>query len=441
MSAIYDILADSELTSLRVARRGQRLELTMARSWDPDLDFARYGQDFHHDAPPNRQPLVLGDAQARRKLGPAMEALAQLEVALRAGGHEQLRLELHPKLDMRVTTYIHSSTLGRNNGLHGLRAGGLRRHERQTAELEVLQDGLNLSRAMTFKNAAAGIPFGGCKLTAQCDAFDPRSAEAVERLGFLAWVIDSGALITGPDMGFSPEMIDALQARFTRHILCGPGGRLGHTGAPTARGVFKALFAAAQHRWGPSGPLKGRRVLVQGLGSVGLPLAQMCAAEGARLLVADTSARALAAARDVLPEHEVIDSERVLDTECDVLSPCAYGALFDAERIARLSCQLIYGGANNQLVARSQAEELKLATLIAERGILTQPDWTYTSGGVLLGTEEYVNAAGPSLERVHARIDQVCGDGTRTLLERAEREAKTPTEVAYRQVEELLAGS
>ncbi|MCB9606715.1 MAG: Glu/Leu/Phe/Val dehydrogenase [Polyangiaceae bacterium] len=438
MSGLFSALAQGDFTSLLVLQPtpGQ-FRFRLAREWDACLDFGRFTHDFHRGLLPCAAPEVLGDGRARQRLEELGGAagLAGLLTGMQQGGHRAVRLETHAKLAVHVTTYLHSFRVGRNNGAHGLYAGGLRRHAPSTGEAVVFQDGLNLSRAMSYKNAAAGLPFGGCKLTAHCEDFHPAtfgdspSAAELERLGYLAWVIDSGNLVTGPDMGFAPELIDALRRHFTGHMVCGPGARLGHTGAPTARGVFRAMQAAAEERWGSNG-LRDRVVAIQGLGSVGSVLARFAHEAGARLRLGDIDAEREQALLEALPGSQRFDAHEFPYVKCDVLAPCAFGGLFDEASITRLECQLIYGGANNQLRASSPEAEVALAERLAARDILTQPDWTYTMGGVLTGFEEYLHPE-PSIERVEQRIDLVCGQGTRELLQRARAAGRSPTAQAY----------
>ncbi len=446
MSSLYEALAAGGFTSLLILQpTAGSFRLRLATEWDEDLDFSRFTHDFHRGLLPCQAPRVLGDGVARARLEElgAREALERLLAGMQLGAHHAVRCECHARLALCVTTYLHSFRVGRNNGAHGLYAGGLRRHEVSTQEALVFQDGLNLSRAMSYKNAAAGLPFGGCKLTAQCDNFPIETYgyapthEQLQRLGYLAWVVDSGNLVTGPDMGFAPELIDALQRHFTRHMVCGPGARLGHTGAPTARGVFRALEAAAEVRWGASG-LSGRVVAIQGLGSVGSVLARFAHEAGAQLLLSDVDQARERSLLESLPGSQPLPPGVFPHVKCDVLAPCAFGGLFDPEVISRLECQLIYGGANNQLRASSPKQELELAALLAARDILTQPDWTYTMGGVLLGFEEYLHPE-PSLARVEQRIDEVCGGGTRTLLERAKQAGRTPAAQAYADISPRIA--
>jgi leucine dehydrogenase len=429
-------LADGGLTTLRLIRRAPGFELGLGRDWDPDLAFEGYTRDFQLDQVPCRDPLVLGDGPARdwiaeRGAGSELEAL---EAMMETGRHEMLELFVHAELDLRVVHHVHSSRLGANNGFHALRAGGLRRHDPKRAEREVLADGLNLSRAMSFKCAAAGLPFGGSKTTVQTE---PVALDDSPRLGFLAYAIDRGNLITGPDMGFAPELIDVL-GRYTQHILCGPAGPLGHTGAPTALGVFTAMRAGAEHAWG-SPSLEYRTIAIQGVGAVGLELAKLLAEARAKLIVADADPARLAHAQHEVGGLRVVSPEQILEVECDVLAPCAVGGVLDERVIDRLACALVFGSANNQLAASSTEDEIALAARIAGRAILFAPDWSYTMGGIIAGFEEYVYRERASHERVAAAIEMAVSDGLRELFGAAGASGRTPTELAYERFTPLVS--
>ncbi len=432
---LHRALIQGGFTSMRLMRQRAAFDLQVAKRWDTDLDFANYPQRFRLDQMVCAVPHVLGNQDARAAMSGARDALARAEELLVAGEHEMIVMNVHAALGMRVVNHVHSSAMGLLNGFHALRAGGVRRHEPEEAAEEVLIDGLNLGRGMSYKNAAAQIPFGGCKMTVQCAEF-PLDDDA--RLGFLASCIDAGHFFTGPDMGFQPELADVLRARFTRNIVGGPNGSMGPTGAPTALGTFLALERCARAHWGSS-DLEGKRALVQGLGAVGLPLAQMMKRRGMRLLVADTDEARVRTAREVLGDVEVVPVQQVIGTACEVLAPCAVGGVFGEEEIARLNCEILCGAANNQLRAVSKAGELALAESVAARSITYPPEWMHNIAGVVAGYEEYRNQDDASAERIRPHLERVCGDGITSLLAEAKREGRTPTALAYGAVESRIA--
>ncbi len=429
MTAI-EALSTHGLTELVVKRDQDHFVATARRTFDDGVDFATFNRDFDTDSLPNPAPVVLDDARVRT-LDALAPTLDHLESLLAAGRHQMVVMKVHAALGITTALFVHSSTLGRNNGLHAIRAGGFRRHELAEDERDVLTDGANLSRAMSYKNAAADLPMGGCKMTVQADSI---ALDDAARLGFLAYTIESGRFLTGPDMGFLPDHADAMRARYTRHVTGGARGVLGPTGTPTAFGTFLAIKEAAAIHLG-SEDLSGKVVAIQGLGAVGFPLARHLAEAGARLVVSDPREAALIRAHEAFGTLEVVAPEVILQTKCSILAPCAFGGVLTKEAIEQLDCEMIYGSANNQLAAVSKEGELELAEMVAKRGVLFQADWTHNTAGVMAGFEEYVRGDEARMSHLEPRLERVCRDGTRRILERARAEGRTPTAVAYDEVE------
>lgn len=247
-----------------------------------------------------------------------------------------------------------------------------------------LRDALRLSRGMSYKNAMAGLPMGGGKAVILADAARTKTpamlaafGDAVEGLG--------GRYVTAEDVGISEADMVAVSQR-TRHVTGLPvsqGGAAGGDPGPfTAYGIFLGLKAAVARGLGRKS-LAGVHVALQGTGSVGGGLARLLAAEGARLTLADVNAdRAAALAAELGAQHVAADA--VMDTECDVFSPNALGAILDDSGIARLRAPIVAGGANNQLARPLHGEAL------AARGILYAPDYVINAGGIIAVALEYV---------------------------------------------------
>lgn len=431
---LHRCISATGFTSLRVLRRATGgHSARLLRLWDDDLDWSDYPRGFAADEVLCPAPRMAGDAEARGVIAGAggLHALRALERLMTAGDHEMIMMHVSTPLAMRTCNHVHASTMGANNGYHAIRAGGVRRHDADAPEAEVFVDGLNLARSMSYKNAAAEIPFGGCKMTVQVDPF---GLDDAERLGFLAWSIDTGLFFTGPDMGFTPELADALRARFTRNIVGGPGGAMGPTGVPTARGTFIAMRECARAMWGHE-DLSGRRGAVQGVGAVGLPLARHMKDAGMHLVIADSDPARLEAARDALGNVDVAEPGDILATECDVLAPCAVGGVLDGEAIDRLQASIVCGAANNQLRAVSRDEELALAERIADRGVMYPPEWMHNIAGVVAGFEEYARGDDADHAHLEPHLERVCGDRIRELLVLSAESGRTPTELAYDQIE------
>ena len=78
----------------------------------------------------------------------------------------------------------------------------------------------------------------------------------------------------------------------------------------------------------------------------------------------------------------VVAPEEIYDTECDIFSPCALGGVLNGDTIPRLRCQIVAGGANNQLLSDADGD------LLEERGITYAPDYVINAGGIInVGSE------------------------------------------------------
>ncbi len=295
---------------------------------------------------------------------------------------------------------------------------------------QALEDAKRLAAGMTAKFAAIEFPFGGAKAVLAV----PRPLVGAERRGLLARygrliAALHGGFGTGPDLGTTAEDMQEIAAAAGPYVhgFDPATGRLTNAGPYTARGVFAAILAALRHRFG-SDELAGRRILIEGVGAVGVPLARQLAAGGAELLLADLDR----AAADRLAGEtggRVIATEAVSGTACDVYAPCAVGATLSARTIPLLACAIVAGSANNQL--EEEADALRLHA----RGILYAPDYVANAGGAIgfgmLGR-------GASETEIEARLAGVGDSLTEIFAEAAERQ-ETPLLAAARRVERVLA--
>jgi glutamate dehydrogenase/leucine dehydrogenase len=302
-------------------------------------------------------------------------------------------------------------------------AGGGTRMRVYPTPAEGLADAMRLSRAMTWKMAAAGMPRGGGKAVLavpELPAGEPRK-RLLRRYGQLVAAL-GGTYRTAGDMNISPEDLDVVAE--TCPWVYGTTGRGGNSGRGTARGALHAIRATVEHVFG-SPELAGRTVLVQGAGSVGAVLARELAESGARVLVSDVDE-----SRAVATGCETVPPERVLETEVDVYSPCAVGGTLDAESIPRLACRAVAGCANNQLAEPDDAGRLR------ERDILYAPDYVVNAGGIiqLIGLED----EGWDESQLEQRLAGI-GDTLRTLFAEADSEGVTPADAADRLVRRRLA--
>lgn len=283
-------------------------------------------------------------------------------------GHERILLCSNPDVGLRAIIAVHSTVLG--PGLGGVRMWPY------TSFDDALRDVLRLSRGMTYKAAAAGLRLGGGKAVILADPKRDKSEGLLRSFGKF---VDSlgGLYITAEDVGTDMEDMETIITE-TRWVT-GVSPALGGSGDPspvTAFGVLQGMKAAAEWQFGDRS-LAGRTVAIQGLGSVGGHLAGYLRKEQATILGSDIDPeRAQRAHREL--SVEIVPADEILEAKCDILAPCALGAILNQDSIARLRCTIVAGGANNQL-----DDEKRDGVAIHERGILYAPDFVINAGGLI----------------------------------------------------------
>jgi leucine dehydrogenase len=321
---------------------------------------------------------------------------------------------------LRAVIALHSTALGPA-------AGGCRMWPYATLT-EAVSDVLRLSRGMSYKNAIAGLPFGGGKSVIIADPQKQKTPELFEAFGRF---VDSlgGRYLTAEDVGTTTADMASV-ARATRYVAGlgrAPGEAGGDPAPKTALGVHLGIKAAVRFKLGRS-DLEGLSVAIQGLGGVGSHLARMLADEGARLKVADVRAAAVRRVCDELGASAVA-VEDVLAEDVDVLAPCALGAVLNEQSIPRLHARIVAGAANNQLAQGQDGQSLLAA------GILYAPDYVINAGGIISVSREY--RGGATDAQVLEDIGQIPLRLTE-IFERARHENRTTNAVADEMARERL---
>ncbi len=438
--SLFEVLKAEGLTHLEIHYdwKNDKVLLYSAKEWDKDIRWSDYNRKFTQWSLLTENALYYNDKQTRElfdKNGLTGHLDKVIEL-MRKGRHILLDCYYWEKEDVRFINNIHSDRKGLNNRRSSLVMGGIRRHEPDEDEMDVLVDGMNLGRGMTFKNVAAQLPMGGCKITVQMKPID---LEDLDQVGFLAYANDRTRNTAGPDMRFPTELADAVNRHFSLNFGGAPHGPLGESGKPTAHGTYMAVKQGAKFLWG-SESLKGKKIAVQGLGAVGFYLAEDYLKEGAELIVCDMDEKAIKALKEAHPESSIesVDPNEIYFVDADIFSPCAIGGILTKERIKQMKFKLIMGPANNQLKASSQEEEYELARELDKAGILFQVAWWHNVGGVMSGYEEYTRREKASMDELLSRIKMICTEGTKRNLHGAKERGITPTEMAYKTVEDEI---
>ncbi len=440
--SVFEVLRSEGLNHMEIHYDWKKdvFVLYAAREWDADTPFREYNRSFTVFSLRTPEARYCGHAETEALFGKygLSGHLEKIKTLMRKGRHILLDSYYNEKLGIRFTNHIHSDKRGLNNLRSSLLMGGIRRHEPEEDEIDVFIDGMNLGRGMTFKNIAADIPMGGCKITVQ---MEPVDLDNLDQVGFLAYANDRTRNTSGPDMRFPPALADVMKEHFSLHIAGGAKGPLGPTGTPTAHGVHIAAKQGARFLWG-SDSLEGKTVAVQGLGAVGFHLAEDYIRDGAKLVVCDLDPAAVRLLKEKNPgaSIDVVEPTAILDVDADIFSPCAVGGILDETNIPGLKFRMVMGPANNVLKASSQEEEYVLADLLAARGILYQVEWRHNIAGIMTVYEEYVHQRNASMERLMEKVSALCTEKTWENLNGATREGITPTKRAYMAAEREVYG-
>jgi leucine dehydrogenase len=335
--------------------------------------------------------------------------------------HDSIHFFEDPASGLKAIIAIHSTALGPA-------AGGCRRWAYASDDL-ALTDVLRLSRGMTYKNAVAGLPFGGGKSVILAGEHAPKSNGLFEAFGR---AIDSlqGRYITAEDVGISVD--DMRIVRSETPFVSGlpqSGAAAGGDPSPwTALGVFQGIKAAAAARLG-SESLEGVTVAVQGVGHVGIHLCSLLHEAGAKLLVADVNRDNLVSLCEQVPAT-VVSPRDILFSDADVLAPCALGNVLNSETIPRIRAKIVAGAANNQLAS------VKDGARLTERGILYAPDYVINAGGVISVANEYLGNI--TAAKVRSEVCRI-PERLRRIFADAESSARPTNVVADELAQQIVA--
>lgn len=293
-----------------------------------------------------------------------------------------------------------------------------------------------LARAMTLKNAAAGLPHGGGKAGIVADPTMP--IDRKERLvrTFARAIGDLRDYIPGPDMGTDERCMAWVHDEIGRSV--GLPRVLG--GIPLdevgATGFGLAICAEALESAGKL-TLSGARVVLQGFGAVGRNAARFLVERGARVVgVADTSGALLEpGGLDVdalvawqaqgnrladLPGARRCTPEELVAAECDVWIPAARPDVFTVDNAGALRAAVVLEGANIPATADAEA-------LMHRNGILVVPDFVANAGGVICAAVEH---GGGTQAQAFAAIEEKVRRNTVEVLARADERGCSPRAAA-----------
>lgn len=302
----------------------------------------------------------------------------------------------------KVWGYVSLDNTQRGPGLGGIRM----------APNIGLNEVSRLSRAMTLKNSAACLPYGGGKAGLIANNLqlltDPNiKAPLIEKFAEALFTIEN--YVPAPDMGTNENDIQKIydvHSKFLNKETHGRGGvgrPVEHGGIPiddwglTAHGLFSAALSLEDIL--ENFRLNHSRVIIQGFGNVGCHTAIKLKEKGAQIVGASDINGALWHSKGLdieelskirkqsgglnnysKPVERKLGSKKVdwlLEAPCDILIPAARPDAITARNVDRIDCRLILQGANNP---SSKPVEYYLKH---RRNILSLTDFIVNAGGVI----------------------------------------------------------
>ena len=313
-----------------------------------------------------------------------------------------------------------------------------------------------LATLMSYKCAIVDVPFGGAKGGVKINPWEydevglqkitRRYTTELVRRNFIGPSID----VPAPDYGtgsremawiydtyrtFNDKDIDAAGCVTGKPVtLNGIRGRTEATGRGVYYGIREALsFEEDMKALGLTPGIKGKRIVVQGLGNVGSYSSTISQDEGGAIIVGVSEVEGAIYKEDGFDIHELMqfrketgsilnfpgatsfpkeERTKVLEFPCDILIPAALENQITTDNADRIQAKIIAEAANGPVT--SEAEEILL-----KRGIIIIPDVFLNAGGVTVSYFEWLkNLSHMRFGRMEKRFNQQTYQGIVDLVEK-----------------------
>ena len=334
-----------------------------------------------------------------------------------------------------------------------------------------------LAALMTYKCALVEAPFGGSKggLCINPRDWDEHELERITRR--FAYELAKRDLIhpsqnvPAPDMGTGEREMAWIADQYRRMNTTDINSAACVTGKPlnaggiagrveaTGRGVQYALQEFFRHpediaAANMTGTLKGKRVIVQGLGNVGYHAAKFLADEDGSIITGiierdgalyDESGIDVEAVHQWIVKHGGVegypdarhqaDGAALLEQECDILIPAALEGVINLSNADRIKCPLIIEAANGPITAGGDE-------ILREKGVVIIPDMYANAGGVTVSYFEWVkNLSHIRFGRMQRRAEESRHQLVVDELERLSADKQLGWEISPNFKEKYLRGA
>ena len=310
-----------------------------------------------------------------------------------------------------------------------------------------------LARAMTWKCALAGLPFGGAKSGIVADDRNisrDKKEEIVRAFSRAIKPVCPSLYVAAPDMNMAEEEMRwfAEENGDTKSCTGKPAdmGGIPHELGSTGFGVYHAAVVAAEHA---GIKVKGATFAVEGFGNVGVFAAKFLSEHGAKLVgVSDSKgllyrkdginfarlevAKAEKGSVTKYGSGEVLPGKDIISLPVDILITAAIPDLIKNEDASKVKAKIIVEGSN--IPMSPETEEL-----LHRNGVLVVPDFVANAGGVI---SSYVEHIGGGQEEMFRLVEKKVRENTKEVLECAAKHGISPRDAAMKIAQErVLRGS
>lgn len=296
-----------------------------------------------------------------------------------------------------------------------------------------------LARGMTWKNALAGIPFGGAKSGIVWRGGTPiLKKQFIQSFARLIKPFIPQKYIAGPDVNTGErEMQWFTEAIRNRRAATGKPKRIGglpHELGSTGFGVAESTAEAAEFL---GIDLKKATVAIEGFGNVGTFAFRFLRKMGARIIAVADSKGAIYN-KDGLDERKLMKikkesgsvknykwgrkmkREAIFGLPVDILIPSSVTDVINDSNKSSIRAKIIVEGANIPMPEGVEEE-------LSRKGILVVPDFAANAGGVISSYAEYMGFSEEKMfELVRAKVRQ----STRLVLRESLKSGKSPRKTA-----------
>ena len=329
-----------------------------------------------------------------------------------------------PRTKVKAITVIDNVAMGPS-------IGGVRMHPDVTL-LEVSK----LARAMTYKNAMAGIPHGGGKTGIIADPKSVNKEQIIRT--FAREMKDLQEYIPAPDMGTDETCAAYIYdeigraAGLPRDLGGIPLDEIGVTGYGIAvcAEVVKDYINL---------DLNGAYLTIDGFGNVGKNAARFLNEKGVILIAASDSKGMIYNPKGLNIEElikikeangsvinykngEILKNTDIIRISTDIFVPAARPDVINENNSSLLNAKLVLEGANIPITENAEK-------MLHDRGVTVIPDFIANAGGVITASVEY---RGGTEEQAFKSIKSKISRNTKELLDNVYSEKTYPRETAIR---------